>query len=302
LGTVYYKEVGEEKVTNSHLKNVAKNLDLNLNTLKKYYEKAKEEGFITKSDTIAKRYLKQIEKEVKKNEEKEKNKKIENIINTIKAEKTKISEEDREELKKFITPKTTGGIFDKMFNLVLKNMINSIYDDKKKPILLSGGPGIGKTSFVKQLAKLLGLPLFIVDTPLITKYTYISSNNIIIDDSEFFYIPYTIYPKEKKLEKELTSPEMTKEDLFSKLKKAKNFKLNEEEHLKQIKEDKNLHEIAIKYANLIVEIREAYDAILFFDDYSKTDNINIKKFLKEISNRRIGNDKIPNNIYILFAS
>jgi CTP-dependent riboflavin kinase len=103
-----YEEVGPKKVANYNLKNIAKKLGITTQVLKRYYQKAKDEGFITKSDTIAKKYLKQIEKDVKKSEvKKDDNSDAELKGNSMgsKAKSAKLSKIGKGQLKKFVAPK-----------------------------------------------------------------------------------------------------------------------------------------------------------------------------------------------------
>ena len=174
-------------------------------------------------------------------------------------------------MKEFIKINKTNGIFEQTLKKILDYMASSIYGETM-PVLLSGQEGVGKTSLVKELSQLLGLPLFIIEGS-VSNSKNIKYTTVNINDSDLG------------------------EDLISQITKAK--KLDQEKYINQLKNNKNFHSQIKKSANLIKLIRDHYDSILLVDDCFIMDESILRNIAK---NRKIGKNKIPDKVYILFAS
>lgn len=168
--------------------------------------------------------------------------------------------------------------------------------------LLAGDVGVGKTSFVRDFATLLGLKLVMIETPHLVEEHIIS-------------IPFIVFENDK-MQKRTTNVEATtdyqiklaKSNLHSEISAAK--KLPDAQVLSNIK--KRADDLGKIYELLggsvneippeIKEIRAKYDCILFLDEYFRQTSTSIRNMLRSILNGKIGGEDIPPNVYVLFAS
>lgn len=160
-------------------------------------------------------------------------------------------------------------------NILQKMLINS----NISPILI-GEPGTGKTTFVKELSILTGIPLIHIEAPHIS-------------EEHLGNIPFII-----KIEEEL-SVIRAESHLITVLKKQKVF--SNEKHLDLIKKH-NLYQEYIENKGIILKIRENIKSILFIDEFYRVKSVKISNLLRGILNRKIGADNLPDSIFPIFAS
>lgn len=181
-------------------------------------------------------------------------------------------------------------------------------------ILLAGDPGIGKTTFTKTLAEILGLKLITIEIPHVSEEHLINIPFIVIN-------PTSENKEHGKIQ--LEPVDTTNEDeeggdyklvlaqsnLYSILQSARN--VSDAEYLKHMNEKAKPH-VKELYAALggtateipeqIVEIRKHHTTILFLDEYWRQTTMRIRNILREILNNNIGTHKIPKSTYIVYAS
>jgi hypothetical protein len=191
--------------------------------------------------------------------------------------------------------------FNKSLESVLSNML--LYGETDS-ILLSSNLKVDRTLFVKQFAKLLGIPLFTIDISKITEeFAYTALDNMTTTKINYVNIPYTIEIGEKKINKQFNSLGIKSEDLVSQLKKAKGMKLEGEEYVSQLREDKTLHAAVKEYINLINRIRaSSYDSILFLDEFYGTYNTVSEMIAENFFKGKIIDISIPRNTYSIFGA
>jgi hypothetical protein len=161
------------------------------------------------------------------------------------------------------------------------------------------------TSFIRGYAKLLGIPLVTVEAPHITEEHIINIPFMIIKGDQVKKDSAVIETAGKHtLEDDAQSFEIVQAEsnLVTKLKTMKNQKLKDQQHLAAIAKDKNLRGVYANNRTLINTVRDAYNCILFLDEYYRNDNMKIRNILRNILNGRIGNDKIPKGTFIVYAS
>lgn len=170
-------------------------------------------------------------------------------------------------------------------------------------LMLAGPTGIGKTTFVKQLGRLLGMPVILVEAPHITEEHLIN-------------IPFIVFePTGGKGKGSAVS--MDKANWHVQL--GQSHLAAELNRKKAIPDNSLLSEIRGADANLrklwsnmggtdktipaeIAELRSKFRVILFLDEYFRQTSANVRNILRGILNGRIGNDRMPPHVYVIYAS
>lgn len=169
-------------------------------------------------------------------------------------------------------------------------------------LMLTGATGIGKTTFIKQLAKLFGMNVIIVEIP------HLSEEHLI-------NIPFTVtLPSgNKRSGTDQRDPDtydivLGKSYLASELEKSK--PISDAELLQTISgADDNIKEMwkhfggtASKIPDEFKKIRSKYHVFFFLDEYLRQTSKNVRNILRNILNGKIGNDPIPLGAYVICAS
>jgi len=195
--------------------------------------------------------------------------------------------------------------FDKKIEIlehIFDNMLVQHYDLGSVGYMLGGDTGVGKTSFIKDLSRLLGLELILIETPHLI-------------EEHIVRIPFIVFKDDKEEKKELSvegGPEfevkLAKSNLHTQLTGAN--KLTDAQYIKSIyagSEDltkiyEQLGGSKTEIPSDIKKIRASYKCILFLDEYFRQTSTPIRNMLRSILNGRLGSDKIPKDVYIIFAS
>jgi DNA polymerase III delta prime subunit len=186
--------------------------------------------------------------------------------------------------------------------LQAESVIDSMLLPHSTGLILAGSTGIGKTTFIKQLAKLFGMNVIIVEAP------HVSEEHLI-------NIPFTVTVPNgnKKSGVDQRDPDtydivLGKSFLASELEKSK--PISEAELLKFINgADDNIKEMWKHFGGTSTtipaefkKIRSKYHVMLFLDEYFRQTSKNVRNMLRNILNGRIGNDPIPLGTYVIYAS
>ena len=305
----------EGKVTDRNRRAIADALGVKSTTsLLSYIKKATDEGFINADGTVASKYTnksgspapattsKASKEEDVKLDDKEEDEKGGGV-----APGGKISQALDARMVKFIAPKVTN---DNLFSQQVFKML-SLMDGQssrsgiKNSLILTGDPGVGKTSFIRSYAKLLGIPLVTVEAPHITEEHIINIPFMIIKGDKISKdnaVIETTANSTLNNDKQAFEIVQAESNLVTKLKSMGGQKLKDQQHLATVARDKNLRGVYTNYRTLINQVRDAFNCILFLDEYYRNDNIKIRNILRNILNGRIGNDKIPRGTFIVYAS
>ena len=201
-------------------------------------------------------------------------------------------------------PTGVSGDRIKVVNHVLDNMESS----HSTGLLLTGSTGIGKTTFIKQIAKLLGMKMILIEVPHITEENLINIPFMVFDHS---------HPKGQKgsetFENKKDSSGRTyqvvlgQSYLASQLHQAQ--ATPDAQYIKDVMADPVVSQIyqqkggtEQKIPEEFKEVRSKYKVILFLDEYWRQASDNVRNILRTILNGRIGNDQIPAKTYIIYAS
>lgn len=305
----------EGKVTDRNRRAIADALGVKSTTsLLGYIKKATDEGFINADGTVASKYTNKsgspapaVTSKASKEEAVELDDKEEDGKGGGVAPGGKISQALDARMVKFIAPKVTN---DNLFSQQVFKML-SLMDGQssrsgiKNSLILTGDPGVGKTSFIRSYAKLLGIPLVTVEAPHITEEHIINIPFMIIKGDKISKdnaVIETTANSTLNNDKQAFEIVQAESNLVTKLKSMGGQKLKDQQHLATVARDKNLRGVYANYRTLINQVRDAFNCILFLDEYYRNDNIKIRNILRNILNGRIGNDKIPRGTFIVYAS
>lgn len=218
---------------------------------------------------------------------------------------------------KYRVAKATTSPIDKQ-----ENVVNTILSNMSSPqtgsrygILLQGDPGVGKTSMTRQMARLLGLEILIIEAPHIIGEHIIQIPFIVYNPNDSVSANHTGNIQAKaKLDSEGEVSETDFDLVYSnsyllqELKGKK--KIADENYLEYIyKQDKHITKVFEDLGGtkevipeIISNARKHFKDILFIDEYFRAPSANIRNILRDMLNRQIGSEKIPMTTYLIYAS
>jgi len=171
--------------------------------------------------------------------------------------------------------------------------------------LLGGDTGVGKTSFVKDLCAMLGMELVIIETP------HIVEEHII--DIPFIVVKPSGAQENKHMSVDIKTPKaqfdikFAKSNLYTTLLSA--TKVPDAQLLANVQKRPDLALIweklggsATKVPTEIQNLRKQFKTILFLDEYFRQTSTSIRNMLRSILNGRIGSNRLPDDVYVIFAS
>ncbi len=171
--------------------------------------------------------------------------------------------------------------------------------------LLGGDTGVGKTSFIRDFGALLGLELIIIETPHIVEEHIIDIPFIVVKPSGQAESKHlTVDTKGSKQEFDI---KFAKSNLYTAL--VASQRVPDAQVLVNIYKRKDLALIWEKLGGTekkipaeIADIRKKFKTILFLDEYFRQTSTSIRNMLRSILNGRIGSNKLPADVYVIFAS
>ena len=197
--------------------------------------------------------------------------------------------------KKFIVPKVgNNSKYVEQMKSLLAHMDSFARGRSTTTYMLAGDPGTGKTSFIKSLATLTGIPLVVIEAPHITQEHLIN-------------IPFLLLNGDKKETGNVTAETgggdfkvvQAESSLVTKIKSLP--KKTDDQIQKLINKNKALKDIQPLCQRRLDLIKGKYKAILFVDEYYRTSSVKIRNVLRNILNGKLGDDKIPKGTYVVMA-
>ena len=199
--------------------------------------------------------------------------------------------------KRFIVPKVgKNSKYLDQVKRILSHMKAFGRGTTKVTYMLAGDPGTGKTSFVKSLSTLTGIPLVVIEAPHITQEHIINIPFLVIDGPKTRSGNVTV---DDSVENKLKVVQ-AESNLVTQLKSKR--RRTDEQIQREINKSKVLRDIQPLLGNRLKKIKEQYNSILFLDEFYRTSNVKIRNILRNILNGKIGNDKIPAGVYIIMAT
>ena len=185
-------------------------------------------------------------------------------------------------------------------------MIEQIFDNMGiktgTGMLLAGSTGIGKTTMIKQLGKLLGINVVLIEAPHVTEEHLINIPFITFAPNG------TKKPDMARIDMDNVNVTLAQSHLATTLRSSK--PIADSQYLANVRGfDNNTRTL---YQRLggdestvpqeIADLRRRYRTVLFLDEYWREVSANVRNILRGILNGRIGNDRIPPGTYVVYAS
>jgi MoxR-like ATPase len=170
-------------------------------------------------------------------------------------------------------------------------------------LMLAGSTGIGKTTFVKQLGRLMGLPVILVEAPHITEEHLINIPFIVFDPVSKTGKSQSVNVSDQNFHVQLGQSHLASELAQKKAVPDQtliNLMRSADANLKQLWHNMGGDENTIPPE--IAQVRSHYRVVLFLDEYFRQTSANVRNILRGILNGRIGNDRIPTGTYVIYAS
>ena len=170
-------------------------------------------------------------------------------------------------------------------------------------VFLAGPTGVGKTTFVKQLGRLLGMNVVIVEAPHATEEHLVNIPFVVFNTQTGAShagadaVPVTQYGVT--LAQSHLAAELAAQKSIPDAQYLKNMQ-NADNNTKSL-----FQALGGTDTTIPEEIREArsrYKVILFLDEYQRQVSGNVRNMLRNILNGRIGNDPVPRGTYVIYAS
>lgn len=187
---------------------------------------------------------------------------------------------------------------------VLSHAIKRATANEKFDLLLTGDPGVGKTTFIRQLAQLAGIPLVSIEAPHISAEHLINIPFVVID-SQGIENGEMQFSKDKGKSLDKLDIEHAESNLRSIIRKKRALKGDETRWLRKLRKNQRLFRMVKEdpqLNDLILYFRKHYDAIMFIDEYFRNDDPKIRNILRGVLNGNIGSDPIPPRTYMIYAS
>lgn len=181
----------------------------------------------------------------------------------------------------------------------ISDIVVNMMSTAKKRVMIGGDTGLGKTSFVKQFAKIFGFPTVIVEVPHTVEEHVINIPFVVFDTAGKTHQGYD------QIKKDDTRVVLGSSYLATTLNKL--GKVSDAQYPALIRSYDSFTQELIKqfeetHPGTIAEVRSKYQRILFLDEYFRQTTPAIRNILRNILDGRIGNDKVPEGTYVMYAS
>lgn len=191
---------------------------------------------------------------------------------------------------------------------MLEDILENMDASHNARMLLAGSTGIGKTQFVKQLSKLLGMEMIMIEVPHITEEKVINIPFVVFDQAHpRGKTGHQVVEQQTDNQGRVYDIVMGKSYLATEL--SKRTLVPNTQYIKAVSMDPVLSKLWSELGGdeqtippEIEALRKRFDVILFLDEYFRQTTDNVRNILRTILNRKIGTDDLPPNTYVIYAS
>lgn len=204
--------------------------------------------------------------------------------------------------KKFTVSSTVPEKRLEYIDAVFADMKAKMSGTVKGGLLLAGDPGVGKTSFIRQLSQLTGMKLVLIETPHLVEEHIVNIPFIVYHPDTNTSTTGKIEAHKSKFDVKLADSDLFNQVMHSKL-------VPDSVTLTEIKRQPNvkkLHEALggtdSELPEEVQELRERFNCILFLDEYYRETSMAIRNILRGILNGNLGMHTLPKSVYVVYAS
>lgn len=203
---------------------------------------------------------------------------------------------------------------EKLATKVLKHMKAYHGGSQAQSMLLTGAPGIGKTTFAKIFGELVGMKVIIIEIPHITEEHLINIPFIVFNPETNTTSPGRIAltdGSEDGAESEQSQDYklvLAQSNLYTQL--INGQPIPDQKYLQDLARApayvqemfKNLGGTETTIPPIIQGIRQKFKNILFLDEFFRSTTMRIRNILRGLLNHEIGMHRVPSSTYLMYAS
>lgn len=202
---------------------------------------------------------------------------------------------------------------EKLAFKVLKHMKAYHGGSQAQSILLTGAPGIGKTTFSKIFGELVGMQVIIIEIPHITEEHMINIPFIVFNPDTNTTKPGNIALQDdsgnaKSEQSQDYKLVLAQSNLYTQL--INGQPIPDAKYLQDLAKApayvqeifKNLGGTETTIPHVIQGIRGKYKNILFLDEFFRSTTMRIRNILRGLLNHEIGMHRLPSSTYVMYAS
>lgn len=181
---------------------------------------------------------------------------------------------------------------------ILENMINRSFSGSKLSVMLGGDPGTGKTSTVRSLGRLTGLPVIVIEAPHIVEEHLIKIPFLTITNGVTQH--HTSVTDKDVSTYANTDIDFSESALITAIKAQKRKYTFKELEAKMIKSE--MSQLFMDMSGYIAKVYKSdYQCILFIDEFYRAP-INIVNILRTTMNGFLGSEELPKSAYVMYAT
>lgn len=202
---------------------------------------------------------------------------------------------------------------EKLAGKVLKHMSAYHGRSQAQSILLTGAPGIGKTTFAKVFGELVGMQVIIIEVPHITEEHMINIPFIVFNPETNSTQAGNLALQDKGGDVKSERPQdyklvLAQSNLYTQL--INSQPVPDQKYLQDLAKApayvqeifKHLGGTQTTIPHVIQGVRSKFKNILFLDEFFRSTTMRIRNILRGLLNHEIGMHRLPASTYVMYAS